>query len=100
VLQSRRQRAALILITFVAFISLGLPDGLLDIANPRIRAAFDIGPDVFSLIFLTGLTGYFLSSCWQQCAGSGNAAASCLATALALIGNAVARPGSGSWCWD
>jgi fucose permease len=100
VLQTRRQRAALILITFIAFISLGLPDGLLDIANPRIRAAFDIGPDVFSLIFLTGLTGYFLSSFFAgqlvMRLGIGKLlAASCLATALALIGNAV----SPAWVW-
>lgn len=86
--------------TFVAFISLGMPDGLLDIANPRIRASFDIGPDVFSLIFLTGLTGYALSSffagqlvahlgIWLLLAGS------CFMTASALIGYALS-PG---WGW-
>lgn len=99
---SNQRRAALflILITFIAFISLGLPDGLLDIANPRLRDTFNIGPDVFSLLFLTGLVGYFLSSflSGQLVARMGIGwllAASCGAIALAFFGNAV----SPAWGW-
>jgi len=99
---SSRHRAALflVLITFIAFISLGMPDGLLDIANPRIRHTFDIGPDVFGALFFTGLTGYFLSSFFagQLVARLGIGkllAASCLATGLALLGNAAAP----AWGW-
>jgi fucose permease len=99
---SARQRTALFLIAiiFVAFISLGLPDGLLDIANPRIRGTFGIGPDVFSLLFLSGVTGYSVSSFFagQLVTHMGIAlllSASCLVTASALIGDALS-PG---WGW-
>jgi len=96
----RRSAWFLILITFIAFISLGLPDGLLDIANPRIRDTFDIETDVFSLIFVTGLSGYFLSSFFagQLVTRLGIGlllSASCFGTALALIGNAL----SPAWGW-
>ncbi len=98
----KRPSAALflILIIFIAFISLGLPDGLLDIANPRIRNTFGIGPDIFSVLFLTGVTGYSLSSFFagQLVARMGIAvllAVSCFTTACALIGNAI----SPAWGW-
>ncbi|MBI5959524.1 MAG: MFS transporter, partial [Chloroflexi bacterium] len=89
---SRRAALFLITITFIAFISLGSPDGLMDIANPHVRADFGIGTDVFSLIFITGFTGYFLSSFFAgqlvMRLGIGLLlSASCLATGLALLGN-------------
>ena len=98
----KRPTAALFLIVmiFIAFISLGLPDGLLDIANPRIRDTFSIGTDVFSLLFLTVVTGYSLASslAGQLVSRIGIAvllAASCFTMAGALIGYAVS-PG---WGW-
>jgi len=102
VLSTPRGRAALFLITitFIAFISLGLPDGLLDIANPRIRDTFEIGPDLFSLVFVTGLTGYFLSSFFAghlvNLLGIGLLLSlSCATTAFALLGYAL----SPHWAW-
>ncbi len=101
-MSSSRKRAAwfLIFIIFVAFISLGSPDGLLDIANPRIRSTFDIGPDIFSLIFITGLIGYFTSSFFagQLVARMGIGlllSASCFMTGGALMGYAAAP----AWGW-
>jgi fucose permease len=98
----KRPTAALFLVLFIfiAFISLGLPDGLLDIANPRIRNTFGIGTDVFSLLFLTSVTGYSLASSFagQLVARVGIAlllAASCFTMASALIGYAIS-PG---WGW-
>ncbi len=97
-----RSRSALFLIfiTFVAFISLGSPDGLLDIANPRIRDTFSIGKDIFGLIFITGLIGYFTSSFFagQLVARMGIGrllSASCATTAAALLGYAM----SPAWGW-
>jgi fucose permease len=98
----KRPTAALflILMIFIAFISLGLPDGLLDIANPRIRDTFGIGTDVFSLLFLTLVTGYSLASSFagQFVARIGIAvllAVSCFTMAGALIGYSIS-PG---WGW-
>jgi len=97
---SNRAAFFLIAITFIAFISLGSPDGLLDIANPHVRETFDIGKDIFGLIFVTGLVGYFLSSFFagQLVAWMGIGlllSVSCAATAGALIGYAL----SPAWGW-
>lgn len=90
----------LVLIIFIAFITLGMPGGLLDIANPKIRATFHIGPDTFSLVFLTSLIGYFFSSFFAgqlvMRVGIGLLlAASCFVAAIGLIGDALS-PG---WAW-
>jgi len=97
---SNRRQLFLVGIIFIAFISLGLPDGLLDIANPRIRATFEVEPDLFSLIFVTGVMGYSLSGFFAgqlvQRLGIGLLlSGSCFMTALALFGNAVAP----AWIW-
>ncbi|MBC8259606.1 MAG: MFS transporter [SAR324 cluster bacterium] len=52
----------LIIISFVAFISLGLPDGLLGVAWPGIRDYFDLPVDALGIILICGTGGYMLSS--------------------------------------
>ncbi len=52
----------LIIISFIAFISLGLPDGLLGVAWPGIRAYFDLPVDALGIILILGTSGYMLSS--------------------------------------
>ena len=52
----------LIIISFVAFISLGLPDGLLGVAWPGIREYHDLPVDALGIILIFGTGGYMLSS--------------------------------------
>ena len=52
----------LIIISFIAFISLGLPDGLLGVAWPGIRDYFDLPVDALGIILILGTSGYMLSS--------------------------------------
>lgn len=90
------QRSALFLtlLIFVAFISLGLPDGLLGVAVPSIRHTFDLQLNRIGLVFMTSTIGYFVSSmssgrllAWL---GVGRLLAlSSLLTASALFGYAI-----------
>src|SRR5512139_3968359 len=88
-------RLGLILLAFVAFIALGLPDGLLGVGWPSIRTGFSIQLDAIG-IFLTALvagymTSSFLSGLLLSRVGVGRVlAASCLLTGLALIGYTLA----------
>ncbi len=59
---ARRSALFLTLLIFVAFISLGLPDGLLGIAAPSIRRTFGLPLDAIGMMFISGTAGYFLSS--------------------------------------
>lgn len=52
----------LIAIAYVGFISLGLPDGLLGVAWPSIRAYFGISLDALGALLLMSTSGYLLSS--------------------------------------
>jgi fucose permease len=82
----------------LAFVSLGLPDGLLGTAWPSIRATFDQPLDAQGVLLVVTTTAYVVSSF-----GTGSAlarvtlgrllAASALATAVALLGSAA----SPSW---
>lgn len=86
-----RGTAGLIVLAFIAFISLGLPDGLLGVAWPSIRHGFGVPLDALGALLIAINCGYLVSSF-----GSGYAisrlgvgrllALSCAATGLALIG--------------
>lgn len=87
-----RQRTALLVgLSYVAFISLGLPDGLTGVAWPSIRTTFRLPLDALGALITTGTIGYLLSSF-----SSGRILArigvgwllvlSCLATAISLLG--------------
>src|SRR5512135_171553 len=81
----------LIILAFVAFIALGLPDGLLGVGWPSIRAGFSIPLDAIGTLLVAAVTGYmtssFLSGFLLSRVGVGRIlAASCFLTGLALIG--------------
>jgi fucose permease len=88
-------RFLLIGLAYLGFISLGLPDGLLGIAWPSIRASFTLPIDALGAMLVMFTVGYLVSSF-----GSGRMLArigvgtllalSCLATSLSLIGYALA----------
>ena len=82
----------LILLAFIAFIALGLPDSLLGVGWPTIRAHFGIPLDALGMLLITGTAGYLVSSFFsgQLIArlGVGRLLAfSCALTGSALIGN-------------
>lgn len=55
-------KLGLILLAYVAFIALGMPDGLLGVAWPSIRAGFSIPLDALGALLFAGMTGYLTSS--------------------------------------
>jgi fucose permease len=84
-------KVGLVILAFVAFISLGMPDGLLGVAWPSIRASFSIPLDAVGMLLTAAVAGYMTSSFlngpliarW----GVGRVlAASCALTGAGLIG--------------
>src|SRR6266568_4864209 len=88
------QRATLALAS-LGFISLGLPEGLLGVAWPSIRASFDLPLDALGLLLGTFASGYFVSSALTDklltSFGIGSVlSASCATTGVCLVGYALA----------
>jgi len=84
-------KLSLILLAYVAFIALGMPDGLLGVAWPSIRAGFSIPLDALGMLLAAAVTGYmtssFLSGTLISRMGVGNLLAlSCALTGSALVG--------------
>ena len=83
------RRRALIILSFVAFISLGLPDGLLGVAWPSIRADFGLPVDALGLFLIFSTAGYmtsgFFSGALVRALGLGSLLGlSCAASGAAL----------------
>ncbi|WP_433131962.1 MFS transporter [Micromonospora sp. CA-240977] len=57
-----RPRAALLLLAYLAFVSLGLPDGLLGVGWPSIRSDFGVPTEAVGLVLTAGTVGYLTSS--------------------------------------
>ncbi|MFI6761965.1 MFS transporter [Micromonospora sp. NPDC050417] len=55
-------RPALLLLAYLAFVSLGLPDGLLGVGWPSIRAEFGVPTESVGLLLTAGTVGYLTSS--------------------------------------
>lgn len=53
---------ALLVLAFVAFVSLGLPDGVLGVAWPSVRGEFRIDVGQLGWLLLSGMVGYLTSS--------------------------------------
>jgi MFS family permease len=84
-------KLGLILLAYIAFISLGLPDGLLGVAWPSIRANFSRPLDSLGLLLMAITTGYLTSSFLSgrilaRLGVGGLLAASCALTGAGLIG--------------
>jgi fucose permease len=91
----QRTSLTLLILVFVGFISLGLPDGLLGVAWPSIRQTFGLPLDALGALFMTTVCGYLvasLTSGWVvRRIGVGMLLAlSALATALSLLTFALA----------
>ena len=90
-----QSKLGLILLAYIAFISLGLPDGLLGVAWPSIRANFKLPLDSLGLLLLATTTGYLTSSFFSgrimaRLGVGGLLAASCALTGSGLIGYTLA----------
>ncbi|MEW6271048.1 MAG: MFS transporter, partial [Thermodesulfobacteriota bacterium] len=93
-----RRRTLLIVLAYVGFVSLGLPDGLLGVATPSILRDFALVPADLGALLVAFTAGYLLSSSatgWLLARiGIGTLLAlSCLATSTSLLGYAA----SPSW---
>jgi fucose permease len=55
-------KLSLVLLAYVAFIALGMPDGLLGIAWPSMRADFSVPLDSLGMLLFAAVTGYMTSS--------------------------------------
>jgi fucose permease len=85
----------LIALTYLSFVSLGLPDGLNGVAWPSIRAYFHLPVDALGSLLVMFTAGYLISSFSSgrilSHAGLGSLLAlSCLVTAISLFGYALA----------
>lgn len=88
---NRQSRLGLVLLAFIAFVALGLPDGLLGVGWPSIRAGFGVPLDAIGIFLIVVVVGYMTSSFTSGVLlarlGVGRMlAASCLLTGLAMIG--------------
>jgi len=86
----KRSSAGLIVLAYIAFISLGLPDGLLGVAWPGIRSRFGLPLDALGLLLVFSTSGYMLSSfisgaLARKLGLGGLLSASCALTATALL---------------
>jgi len=86
-----RSKIGLIVLAYIAFISLGMPDGLFGVAWPSIREDFALRLDSVGAFFFAGTTGYMLSSFFSgkiiaRLGVGGTLATSCALTASALLG--------------
>ncbi len=92
---------ALILLAFIAFISLGMPDGLWGVAAPSVRQAFTVGYDAMwmaSVAFVLGYStsGFFSGRILAKMGVGAMLATSVALTGLTLLGNTIV-PGWGWW---
>ena len=90
-LKKQTPRAGLIALIFIAFISLGMPDGLLGVAWPSIHTNFNIPLDSLGYWLFASTAGYMLASFFNgkvisRLGVGGTLAASCGLTGMALIG--------------
>ena len=84
------QKIGLVLLAYIAFISLGMPDGLMGVGWPSIRNGFNVPLDSLGLFMFASTTGYltssFMSGFFLRKIGIGGVlSASCALTGLALF---------------
>jgi len=93
--RNRNNSLFLVALAYLSFVSLGLPDGLNGVAWPSIRASFDLPLNALGSLLVMFTAGYLASS---FCSGrmlslmsiGSLLTLSCIATAVSLIGYALA----------
>src|SRR5205085_1580367 len=61
-LEMHGRRLLLLMLSFVGFIALGLPDAVIGVAWPSIRAHFSVPIDALGPLFITATTGSVIAS--------------------------------------
>lgn len=92
---AQKSKVGLIVLAYIAFISLGLPDGLLGVAWPSIRANFSIPLDSLGALLFASMVGYLTSSFFSgkimaRLGVGGLLAVSCALTGSVLVGYTLA----------
>lgn len=92
---TRHAPLGVVVLAFAAFIALGMPDGLLGVAWPSIRAGFGLPLDAAGALVSASVAGYltasFLSETLMARLGVGGVlAASCALTGAGLVGYTLA----------
>ncbi len=87
----KNRKISLVILAYIAFIALGMPDGLLGVAWPSIRINFSIPLDAIGILLAASVLGYmtssFLSGPLIARMGVGSVlAASCALTGAGLLG--------------
>lgn len=82
-------KLSLILLAYVAFIALGMPDGLLGVAWPSMRADFSIPLDSLGMLLFAAVTGYMTSSFFSGTLIARLGVGNLLVVGCALIGSAL-----------
>jgi fucose permease len=90
-----RSASVVLLLSYLAFISLGLPDTVLGVAWPSLRTTFGIPQSAMGAVLACGMVGYFSSGLWAGVGVSklgvgGLLASSSALVALALLGYSLA----------
>ncbi|RPI31923.1 MAG: MFS transporter [Chloroflexota bacterium] len=91
----KQSKFGLVILAYIAFISLGLPDGLMGVAWPSIRANFGLPLDALGIFLIAGTIGYNTSSFFSgrlvtRLGVGGLLAASCAMTGAAMLGYTIA----------
>lgn len=91
----QRSMIGLVALAFIAFISLGLPDGLMGVAWPSVRAEFKQPLDSLGYMLVAAMIGYMTSSfisgkIMARLGVGGVLAASCALTGGSLLGYTLA----------
>ncbi|MCU7496987.1 MAG: MFS transporter [Ignavibacteria bacterium] len=86
-----RKVVGVVILAFIAFISLGLPDGLLGVAWPSMRQSFLRPMDSLGVLLFSSMAGYLISSFYSGHVSSRLGvgwllALSCMATGCSLLG--------------
>lgn len=59
---SKVPKVGLLILAYIAFIALGMPDGLLGVAWPSIRSSFNVSLDAVGILMPISVAGYMTSS--------------------------------------
>lgn len=91
----RRNELLLVALAYLGFVSIGLPDGLLGVAWPSMRASFDLEIDALGSLLVAFTAGYLVASfssgrILSRMNAGALLALSCLATGASLCGYALA----------
>jgi fucose permease len=82
-------KLSLILLAYVAFIALGMPDGLMGVAWPSMRTDFSIPLDSIGMYLLAAVAGYMISSFLSGALIARLGVGKLLAVSCALTGSAL-----------